>query len=142
MFKYVVFTLSCLITYNNVCMASKEVLEALLDKKLEPILAQISEADNTISELVSSISFLSDRYEELRKDISAIRNNNEILKEENVALKADLQDAHRKLSISDHLPNFLIINKFSSLPSHMKFLKRDYTKFNQQLFVNDISSVD
>ena len=24
MFKYVVFTLSCLITYNNVCMASKE----------------------------------------------------------------------------------------------------------------------
>ena len=44
--------------------------------------------------------------------------------------------------ISDHLPNFLIINKFSSLPSHMKFLKRDYSKFNQQLFVNDISSVD
>ena len=45
MFKYVVFTLSCLITYNNVCMASKEVLEALLDKNLEPILAQISEAN-------------------------------------------------------------------------------------------------
>ena len=59
-------------------MASKEVLEALLDKNREPILAQISEANNTISELVSSISFLSDRYEDLRKDISAIRNDNEI----------------------------------------------------------------
>lgn len=45
MFKYVVFALSCFITYNSESMASKEVLEALLDKKLEPILAQISEAN-------------------------------------------------------------------------------------------------
>ena len=52
---------------------------------------------NTISELVSSIFFSSDRYEDLRKDISAIRNDNEVLKEENVAVKSDLQDAHRKL---------------------------------------------
>lgn len=52
---------------------------------------------------MSSISFLSDRYEDLRKDISAIRNNNEILKEEDVALKSDLQDAHRKLSIQENL---------------------------------------
>ena len=52
---------------------------------------------------MSSISFLSDRYEDLGKDISAIRNNNEILKKDNVALKADLQDAHRKLSIQENL---------------------------------------
>ena len=52
--------------------------------------------------MFSCFEFLSDRYEDLRKDISAIRNN-EILKEENVALKADLQDAHRKLSIQDNL---------------------------------------
>ena len=51
---------------------------------------------------MSSISFLSDRYEDLRKDISAIRNN-EILKEENIALKADLQDAHKELSIQENL---------------------------------------
>lgn len=44
--------------------------------------------------------------------------------------------------ISDHLPNFLIMNKFCTLPSNLKFFKRDYTNFDQRQFVSDISAID
>lgn len=44
--------------------------------------------------------------------------------------------------ISDHLPNFLIMNKFCTLPSNLKFFKRDYTNFDQRQSVSDISAID
>ena len=43
---------------------------------------------------------------------------------------------------SDHLPNFLIVNKLCSLPSKLKFFKRDYTNFDQSQFISDISAID
>ena len=33
--------------------------------------------------------------------------------------------------ITDHLPNFLILNKFSALPSNIKLHKRNHSNFNQ-----------
>ena len=36
--------------------------------------------------------------------------------------------------LSDHLPNFLIINKFSTLPKHFKITRRDYSNFNEDSF--------
>ena len=44
--------------------------------------------------------------------------------------------------LSDHLPNFLIFNKFSSLPCNVKIFKRDYSKFDQQALTSEIQLVD
>ena len=44
--------------------------------------------------------------------------------------------------LSDHLPNFLIFNKFSSLPCNVKIFKRDYSKFDQQALISEIQLVD
>ena len=35
--------------------------------------------------------------------------------------------------LSDHLPNFLCINKISNLPKNVKFFKRDFSKFDHLL---------
>ena len=50
-----------------------------------------------------SISFLRQQYEDFRKEISVIKNDNKTLTEEKIALKLDLQDPHRKLSIQEKL---------------------------------------
>ena len=44
--------------------------------------------------------------------------------------------------LTDHLPNFIILNKFSSLPSSVKVYKRDYFKFNQASLTSEIQTVD
>ena len=44
--------------------------------------------------------------------------------------------------LTDHLPNFIILNKFSDLPSVTKLYKRDYSNFSETALVDDISSVD
>ena len=44
--------------------------------------------------------------------------------------------------LTDHLPNFIILNKFSSLPSSVKVYKRDYFKFNQASLISEIQTVD
>ena len=44
--------------------------------------------------------------------------------------------------LTDHLPNFIIFNKFSTLPYNAKIFKRDYSKLDQQVLVNEIQSID
>ena len=44
--------------------------------------------------------------------------------------------------LNDHLANFLIFGKFSSLPSNIKLYKRDFSNFNQQVLMDDMQSVD
>ena len=44
--------------------------------------------------------------------------------------------------LTDHLPNFLIINKFSTLPKKFKITKRDYPRFNESDFLEDIETVN
>ena len=39
--------------------------------------------------------------------------------------------------LTDHLPNFLIINKFSHLPSKAKIFKRDHSHFNDSALVDE-----
>ena len=41
----------------------------------------------------------------------------------------------------DHLPNFIIFNKVSTLPYNVKIFKRDYSKLDQQVLVNEIQSI-
>ena len=43
--------------------------------------------------------------------------------------------------LTDHLPNFIIINKFNTLPKHIKFTRRDYSKYNESL-LQDCRSTD
>ena len=44
--------------------------------------------------------------------------------------------------LTDHLPNFLIVSKSSSLPENIKVFRRDYSKFDEQALINDIQSID
>ena len=44
--------------------------------------------------------------------------------------------------LTDHLPNFLIVNKFSTLPKHFKMTRRDYSKFDSTIFSEEIRSTD
>ena len=44
--------------------------------------------------------------------------------------------------LSDHLPNFLIINSLSTLPKNIEISRRDYSQFNQSNLINDVESVD
>lgn len=44
--------------------------------------------------------------------------------------------------LSDDLHNFLIFNKFSSLPCNVKIFKRDYSKFDQQALIREIQLID
>ena len=46
------------------------------------------------------------------------------------------------LDISDHLPNFLIINKLSILSSKIKIFKRDYSKLDELTLIEDVQSID
>ena len=43
--------------------------------------------------------------------------------------------------LSDHLPNFLVINKFSTLPKNVHIFRRDFSKFNEVNFLSDIQSI-
>ena len=44
--------------------------------------------------------------------------------------------------ISDHLPNFLIINKLSSFPKKTKMYKRDYSKFDKTALIYELSDIN
>ena len=44
--------------------------------------------------------------------------------------------------IADHLANFLIIDKLSTLPNNIKIYKRNYSKLNEQALINEVQSSD
>ena len=43
---------------------------------------------------------------------------------------------------SDHLPNFLIVSKLSSLPANTNVFQRDYSNVDKQALVTDIQSIN
>ena len=43
--------------------------------------------------------------------------------------------------LTDHLANFIIFNKFSTLPCNVKIFKRDYSKFDEQVLINEIQLI-
>ena len=44
--------------------------------------------------------------------------------------------------ITDHLPNFLIINKISALPKNFKMFKKDYSKPNSEALIAELQNVN
>ena len=44
--------------------------------------------------------------------------------------------------ITDHLPNFLIFDKFSSLHNNVKLYKRDYSTFNPQDMISEFQAIN
>jgi len=44
--------------------------------------------------------------------------------------------------LTDHLPNFLVINKFSTLSTNVKIYKRDFSKLSESAMINEVQSVD
>ena len=45
-------------------------------------------------------------------------------------------------SLSDHLPNFIIIKKIPVLPRNVRIYRRDYSNFNKAALINDIEMLD
>ena len=39
--------------------------------------------------------------------------------------------------LSDHFPNFLIINNYRNLPNKIELFRQDYPNFNENLFVEE-----
>lgn len=44
--------------------------------------------------------------------------------------------------LTDHLPNFLIVSKLSSLPASTKVFRRDYSSLDKEILIRDIQSID
>ena len=44
--------------------------------------------------------------------------------------------------ISDHLSNFLIINKLNALPKHFIMYQRDYSNLDEVALIGEVSSVN
>ena len=44
--------------------------------------------------------------------------------------------------LTDHLPNFLIVSKLSSLPASTKVFRRDYSNLDKERLISDIQSID
>ena len=44
--------------------------------------------------------------------------------------------------VTNHLPNFLIINKFSSLNTKIKIFRRDYSKFNEPDLIDEVRGIN
>ena len=44
--------------------------------------------------------------------------------------------------LTDHLPNFLIIERFAFSRHKEKIYKRDYPNYNEEAFINEFSSID
>jgi hypothetical protein len=44
--------------------------------------------------------------------------------------------------ITDHLPNFLIINRISTFKKENISYKRNYTKINQERIINEVKSIN
>ena len=46
------------------------------------------------------------------------------------------------IHMSDHLPNFIIVNRFSDVSFNTNLYRRDYSNFNQSVFLDDVRLVD
>ena len=44
--------------------------------------------------------------------------------------------------LTDHLPNFLIVSKLSSLPASTKVFRRDYSNLDKETLISDNQSLD
>ena len=60
-------------------MASKEIIEALLDEKLKPVLVEAKEIRTEIADVLKSVEFLSNQYESLRRDVKNLKEENAFL---------------------------------------------------------------
>ena len=44
--------------------------------------------------------------------------------------------------LTDHLPNFLIVSKLSSLPASTKVFRQDYSNLDRETLISDFQSID
>ena len=44
--------------------------------------------------------------------------------------------------ITGHLPNFIIVNKLSTLPNNLKVYKRDFSSLDRDALLSDVASID
>ena len=80
-------------------MLDTELLEQMLNKKLQPIMSSIK----GISDLVKSTSFLSEQFQVMRKQIESPQNKNKSISEENSSLKINVAEMRQALDMLELL---------------------------------------
>jgi hypothetical protein len=68
----------------------KKTLEAILDKKLDPINVKVRETNLAVEDLMKSIKFMSSQYDDMIKKLEEVEKINKDVIEENERLKAEL----------------------------------------------------
>jgi hypothetical protein len=68
----------------------KKTLEAILDKKLDPINVKVRETNLAVEDLMKSIKFMSSQYDDMIKKLEEVEKINKDVIQENERLKAEL----------------------------------------------------
>jgi hypothetical protein len=68
----------------------KKTLEAILDKKLDPINVKVRETNLAVEDLMKSIKFTSLQYDDMIKKLEEVEKINKDVIQENERLKAEL----------------------------------------------------
>ena len=77
----------------SVSVPKMDKFEQILDRKLTPLLAKFDQLNDKVDDALSSLSFLSEKYEEIKGKVSQLEESNKGLKKENLFLNKELAKA-------------------------------------------------
>jgi FtsZ-binding cell division protein ZapB len=77
----------------SVSVPKMDKFEQILDRKLTPLLAKFDQLKDKVDDALSSLSFLSEKYEEIKGKVSQLEESNKGLKKENLFLNKELSKA-------------------------------------------------
>jgi hypothetical protein len=58
------------------------------------------------------------------------------------SIEYDTMSGNLLTDITDHIPNFLIINRIGTFKTENIVYKRNYTKINQEIIINEVQSIN
>lgn len=99
---------------------TEQKLEEILDKKFDNFVKTVfTPLKDSISELQKSLNFLSDQYEDLRKEVGTLRVDNTRLCAENNCLKAEMRSLVNEINVQKN-----------ALNEHNQYIRRECLEFS------------
>lgn len=80
-----------------ICVPKMDEFEQILDRKLTPFLVKFEQLSDKVEDALSSLSFLSDKYEEIKGKVFLLQESNKSLKMENSFLSNELAKATNEM---------------------------------------------
>jgi hypothetical protein len=77
----------------SVSVPKMDKFEQILDRKLTPLVAKFYQLNDKVDDALSSLSFLSEKYEEIKGKVSQLEESNKGLKKDNLFLNKELAKA-------------------------------------------------